>query len=83
MLHVWRAIENRTPMLRCANTGVSAFIDLTGKIQSKTKIFKEAILIDTVSVINQHSFYTLYGNVFIYLLLLILSVLYIRNYYVK
>jgi len=83
LLHVWRAIENRTPMLRCANTGVSAFIDLTGKIQSKTKIFKEAILIDTVSVINQHSFYTLYGNVFIYLLLLILSVLYIRNYYVK
>ncbi|MBI3018919.1 MAG: apolipoprotein N-acyltransferase, partial [Deltaproteobacteria bacterium] len=49
MLHVWRAIENRTPMLRCANTGISAFIDLTGKIQSQTKIFKEEILIDQVS----------------------------------
>ena len=81
MLHVWRTIENRTPMLRCANTGISAFIDLTGKIQSQTKIFREDILIDQVSIINQRTFYTLYGNVFLYLLMAILCILYLMNFY--
>lgn len=30
----WRTIELRTPMVRAANTGVSAFIDNAGRIQS-------------------------------------------------
>jgi apolipoprotein N-acyltransferase len=28
----WRCVETATPMLRCANTGVSAAIDATGKV---------------------------------------------------
>lgn len=83
MLHVWRTIENRTPMLRCANTGISAFIDLTGKIQSQTKIFKEDILIDKVSIINQRTFYTLYGNVFLYSLIGLLFLLYLMNFFIR
>ncbi len=83
MLHVWRTIENRTPMLRCANTGISAFIDLTGKIQSHTKIFKEEILVDKVSIINQRTFYTLYGNVFLYGLMALLFILYLMNFFIR
>lgn len=28
----WRCVESATPMLRCANTGISACIDATGKV---------------------------------------------------
>ena len=83
MLHVWRTIENRTPMFRCANTGISAFIDLTGKIQSQTKIFKEEILVDKVSIINQRTFYTLYGNVFLYGLMGLLALFALMNFFIR
>lgn len=70
-LHVWRSIENRSPMLRVANTGISSFIDLTGRILSETPIFQEKILIDEVAIIGQKSFYTQYGDVFIWVLALL------------
>ena len=69
MLHVWRAIENKRPMLRVANTGISTFIDVTGKIHSETPLFEEKILIDEVGVLNHLTFYTRYGDVFMYALI--------------
>lgn len=69
MLHVWRTIENRAPMLRVANTGISTFIDLTGRIQSETPLFQEAILVDDVAVISEKSFYTKFGDWFVYVLM--------------
>jgi apolipoprotein N-acyltransferase len=33
---VFRAVENKVPVIRCANTGVSCFIDHTGKIDDVT-----------------------------------------------
>lgn len=74
MLHVWRTIENRTPMLRAANTGISAVVDLTGKIQSQAGIGKEAVLVDKVSIIDHQTFYSAYGDVFMMLVLLSLVV---------
>jgi apolipoprotein N-acyltransferase len=69
MLHVWRAIENRAPLLRTANTGISTFVDLTGRIQSETPLFQEAILVDDAAVISEKSFYTKFGVLFVYLLI--------------
>ena len=71
MLHVWRAIENRTPILRVANTGISAFIDLSGKIQSKTKLFEPSILVDNIAVIDHQTFYAKFGNLFMGILILL------------
>ena len=36
---VFRAIENRVNVIRCANTGYSCFIDQTGKITQEVKDF--------------------------------------------
>lgn len=83
MLQAWRTIENRTPMIRCANTGISAFIDVTGKIKSSTPIFTETILVDEVSVLGIKTFYTEYGNIFLYLGMLILGVLYFINFRIQ
>ncbi|MBI4041724.1 MAG: apolipoprotein N-acyltransferase [Deltaproteobacteria bacterium] len=74
MLQVWRAIENRTPVLRTANTGITAFVDITGKIRSRTSLFQETILVDQVALIDQKTFFTLYGNVFIWILFGLLGV---------
>ncbi|MBW2072713.1 MAG: apolipoprotein N-acyltransferase, partial [Deltaproteobacteria bacterium] len=41
---VLRTVENRVPMVRCANTGISAFVDASGRVLEKTALFQEAVL---------------------------------------
>jgi len=64
---VFRAVENRVPVVRAANTGISGFIDSTGRILNKSDIFVEATLTEEISTGNQKSFYTKHGDLFAYL----------------
>ncbi|MEN2986338.1 MAG: apolipoprotein N-acyltransferase [Thermodesulfovibrionaceae bacterium] len=64
---VFRAIENRKPVIRAANSGVSGFIDSKGRIISKTKLFERVFLIENIQGNNKLSFYTKYGDIFAYL----------------
>ncbi|MBI5201712.1 MAG: apolipoprotein N-acyltransferase [Elusimicrobia bacterium] len=43
--NVFRAVENRAPVIRSGNTGVSAVIDPWGRIQTKLDLMKEGVLI--------------------------------------
>ncbi|MBI3596500.1 MAG: apolipoprotein N-acyltransferase [Nitrospirae bacterium] len=63
---VLRAVENRVPFARAANTGVSGFIDRTGRIQEASRIFVEAARADVLRLRTQTTFYTRYGDVFAY-----------------
>lgn len=63
---VFRAIENRIPIARCANTGVSMFIDKMGRVIKESKIFTESILIDEINLKGEETFYTRYGEIFSY-----------------
>jgi apolipoprotein N-acyltransferase len=60
----FRAIENRTYMIRAANTGISAIVDPTGKIVSRTGLFERTTLSGSVKFTSQNTFYSRYGNVF-------------------
>jgi apolipoprotein N-acyltransferase len=72
---VFRAVENRRPLVRSANTGFSAFIDANGVITSRSCLFCEDILVHDVSIQSaERSVYTRYGDVFA-VFLLILSLL--------
>jgi apolipoprotein N-acyltransferase len=64
---VFRAVENRVPVARAANTGVSGFIDAQGRILGATMIFREAQ--DTKELVagGIRTFYTEWGDVFAYL----------------
>jgi apolipoprotein N-acyltransferase len=62
-----RSAENRVWTARAANTGVSAFIDARGRVQERTAIFEEGLLVRDVPLRPAPaggSFYTRHGDVF-------------------
>jgi apolipoprotein N-acyltransferase len=61
---VFRAVENRVPLIRSANTGITAFIDSRGHVQGMTRLFREALLSGTVRMGSERSLYTRYGDIF-------------------
>ena len=61
---VFRAIENRTPVIRAANTGISGVIDATGRIGPRSGLFVEAALVDTIRVSSLRTVYTRAGDIF-------------------
>jgi apolipoprotein N-acyltransferase len=63
---VFRAIENRKPVIRSANTGISGFIDSNGAILSNTELFTRKILTETIKTDRTLTFYTKYGDLFVF-----------------
>ncbi len=67
-----RAIENRVPIVRVANTGFSAMVDADGRIRWRTNLFETAWRVDTVRWPGVTTFYTRAGDVFVYACMLLL-----------
>ncbi|HEX9020284.1 MAG TPA: apolipoprotein N-acyltransferase [Nitrospirota bacterium] len=63
---VFRAVENRVPVARAANTGISGFIDSRGNILETSGIFTEAELTHKIIPGHEKTFYTRYGDLFSY-----------------
>jgi apolipoprotein N-acyltransferase len=68
---VFRAIENRIAIARCANTGVSIFVDPYGRVKKATRIFVRTMIIDEIplkqkddAVSDNGTFYSRYGDWF-------------------
>jgi len=81
---VFRAIENRVPVLRAANTGISGFIDTRGRIKGKSDIFVESVLTGEVAIGSlKKSFYTKYGDLFAFLCIISCVLLIANNIYPK
>lgn len=66
----FRAVEHRVAVARAANSGLSAFIDPYGRITERLtgpggkELFVEGVLTADVSIVNQPTLYTKYGDVF-------------------
>lgn len=67
---VFRAVETRTPLVRAANTGVTAIIDLHGHILTMTPLFEEAFRTGEVMPGTGDSLYLKFGDTFAWLCLL-------------
>ena len=64
----FRAVENRVPVVRAANTGISGIIEPTGKIAKETDIFVTTYVTGEINTgLLQKTFYTQYGDVFAYI----------------
>jgi len=61
---VFRAIEHRIPFARAANTGISGFIDARGRVMRETALFEEATATATLSLRQQTTLYTRWGDFF-------------------
>jgi apolipoprotein N-acyltransferase len=61
-----RAVENRTAIVRAANTGVSAFVLPSGAIQTTLPLGARGTLRADVPLRRGETFYTRFGDVFAY-----------------
>ncbi|HUN58372.1 MAG TPA: apolipoprotein N-acyltransferase [Candidatus Binataceae bacterium] len=59
-----RSVETKAPMVRVANTGISAVIQPTGEIDDRTPLFKRGTEIETVPFRPVSTVYVLVGDVF-------------------
>jgi apolipoprotein N-acyltransferase len=70
---IYRAIETRLPLVRAANTGISAFIEPSGQVRRKTEFDKQATLTEDVAAPEHNmTFYVRYGDAFAQLSLIVL-----------
>jgi len=63
-IDVFRAVENHVPLIRVANSGISAVISPTGQIKGATPLFVRTSEIESVSVGGAGTFYTKHGDLF-------------------
>ena len=70
----FRAVENRVPLVRSANTGVSAFIDIDGRIRSRTRLFETRYRVADLDWPAVEAFYTRRGDLFAHLSALVCAV---------
>jgi len=77
---IFRAIENRIPIIRCANTGISQVINSKGVVEEEIGLNKFGTIHVNINKNNRvKTFYTRFGNIFslilsvITILVLILS----------
>lgn len=61
---VLRAVENRVPFARAANTGISGFIDMTGRLVATTDLFVPATRVASLAPRTESTWYTRHGNAF-------------------
>ncbi len=60
----FRAIENRVPLVRATNTGLTSVTFPTGELVSAADTFVETVLIQDIPVLDSRTLYTTYGDIF-------------------
>jgi apolipoprotein N-acyltransferase len=64
IMEAMRAVENRVPLLRAANTGFSAVVDVDGYIRAQTHLYEPAVLVEEIAWPQVSTFYTAHGDLF-------------------
>ncbi|MGD2080133.1 MAG: apolipoprotein N-acyltransferase [Nitrospirota bacterium] len=64
---VLRAVENRKPLVRAANTGISGFIDSSGRILKALPLFERGAITEEIRTDSTRTFYSRFGDLFSYL----------------
>jgi len=74
---VFRAVENRVPVARAANTGVTSVIGWDGRIGRQTGIFTRGFVVDPIQTLSAggRTFYTRHGDLFAKVIMVLALVL--------
>jgi apolipoprotein N-acyltransferase len=73
-LLTFRCIENRVPMARSSNTGISGFIDSCGRVVQSTSPDQTATMVSFVWVDGRESFYMSHPDVFPIVCLILVTI---------
>ena len=81
---IYRSIENRRSIIRCANTGISMVVNPYGNITHKLEFNKEGVIEADIITSTKKTFYTKYGDLFsifnlVFMMLIMLSTFF-RNF---
>ena len=82
-ISVFRAIENRRSLVRVANTGISGFVDPTGKILATTSVFSDEVMVEYVPILFLETIYTELGDFFILICTAIIIILFLKYFSTK
>jgi apolipoprotein N-acyltransferase len=82
-LALFRSIENRVPMARATNTGVTAIVSPTGEITSLADIYTSTIIMADIPLPVITTFYTRHGNVFAWMLLLSVLIVIVVQLFIR
>jgi len=80
---IYRAIEFRRPVVRCANTGISQIIDKKGNIIEQIELNKEGAISASIIPASEMTFYAKYGDVFAIINVLLLFILLVMHFLKK
>jgi apolipoprotein N-acyltransferase len=81
VMEAMRAVENRVPLVRAANTGFSAVVTPDGQVHAHTALYETTYLVADLAWPDVASFYTQYGDVFAYACALAASIMLGYAYY--
>jgi len=59
---ILRAVENRRWVVRCANGGISCFIDPYGNMYDRTAMYTQASVVRSIQPLTEKTFYTEHGD---------------------
>ena len=62
----FRAVENRAPLVRAANTGISAIVDEDGRVAWASPLDQMLQHTDGIAWHGVRTFYTRFGDVFVW-----------------
>jgi len=60
----FRAVENRIPLVRAANSGISAAFDPYGRVISEGELFKKQVVMAEIPLRQETTFYSRWGDFF-------------------
>lgn len=70
-MNVIRAVENRRFLIRVSNNGISGIISPYGEVIKRNNFGEEFVSWGVVDLVNYKSFYTKYGDIFVYICLVV------------
>jgi apolipoprotein N-acyltransferase len=67
MMARMRSIENGVSLARCANSGISMFVDPLGRVLGQTGLYERTMLVRTIPHYTLRTLYTRFGDWFVLL----------------
>ena len=65
---VFRAVETRSSIARCANTGISMMIDPWGRITVRSDLFTREAFVSKLKLVSAETFFTRHGFLLVWML---------------